>query len=150
MSWSLPRLYLRPQRTSRSREFSVSRPDFCTAILRRGSPSISARLEPPCRKRVAATPGSEVTSDAPDGGYAHPGVPLYLAVRQPLLQQPDHRPAVGKRLQLGRRAQVAEESAAFLHRAQRQDGLKEAAFGRSLLSWSQALVRLHRQPLASA
>ena len=44
MSWSLPRESLRPQRISRSSDGSVSRPDFCTASLRRGCLSMASGL----------------------------------------------------------------------------------------------------------
>jgi len=49
-----------------------------------------------------------------------------LAVGDLPLQQSDDGPAVGQRLQLGGGAQVAEEIAAFLDAAQREDRLESA------------------------
>jgi hypothetical protein len=45
---------------------------------------------------------------------------MNLAVRQTTLQQLDHRPTVGHRLQLRGGAEVAKEAAAFLETAQCQ------------------------------
>src|SRR5665811_16319 len=125
MSWSLPRLYLRPQRDSRSSELSVSRPLFCTAIFRRmesGELICSpGELQPFGDGPVAAVSGREVARDAADRGDAHPGLTVDLPVGQAPLKQLDHRPAIRHRLQFGRSAEIAEEAAAFLHAAQHED-----------------------------
>src|SRR3974390_2013488 len=124
MSWSLPRLYLRPQRESSSSEFSVRRPLFWTAILRRiGSlewRALCIELQPLGHDSIAAAARHQVARDAPDGGDAHAGLPVDLPIRQSPLQQLDHGPAIRHRLQLRGRAQVAEEAAALVDGAQCQ------------------------------
>ena len=81
----------------------------------------ACELQPLGDGAVAAVARGQVARDAADGGDADAGLPVDLAVGQAALQQFDHRPAVGHGLQFGRRAQVAEEAAAFLDAAQRQD-----------------------------
>jgi len=66
-----------------------------------------------------------------------------LAVGHVPLQEPDDRPAIGEGLQLGGRAQVAEEVAAFLDGAQGQDGLEERPLGGGFLARGDASVALH-------
>src|SRR5687767_5354263 len=117
MSWSLPRLYLRPQRTSRSSELSVSRPDFCSATLRREVLSMTALcgsllFEAGSGKRVTAVAIGQVTSDAPDRRDTDTRLPVNLAIGDTLLQEGNDSPAISECLQLGGRAQVAKESAA--------------------------------------
>src|SRR3974390_983603 len=118
MSWSLPRLYLRPQRERSSSEWSVRRPLFCTAILRRmGSlevPNLSIELQPLGHDSIAAAARHEVARDAADGGDAHAGLPVDLPIGQAPLQQLDHGPAICHRLQFCGRAQIAEEAAALV------------------------------------
>jgi hypothetical protein len=65
-----------------------------------------------------------------------------LPVGQVALQQPDHGPAIGERLELGRCAQVAEEIPALLDGTQRQDGLEQGALGGGLLAWGDASMAL--------
>ena len=71
-----------------------------------------------------------------------PGLAVDLAIGQVALQQPDHGPAVGQGLQLGGRAQVAEEVAALLDGAQREDGLEQGALGGGFLARGDASVAL--------
>src|SRR6516164_3661548 len=105
MSWSLPRLYLRPHWDSSSSEESVSRPLFCTAIFRRmeafGS---SMQLQPVGHGAIAAVAGSEIARHAADGGHADARLLVDLTVGQSAFEQLHHSPAVRHRLQLGRRA----------------------------------------------
>src|SRR6266850_4403260 len=120
ISWSLPRLYLRPQRCSSSSELSVSRPLFCTAIFRRVALSITCLLalaEGPECPLIAAVSGIEVARDPADGRHADPGETMDLAVGEVALEHLGDHPAVGHRLQLGGRAQVTEEVAHVLDRA---------------------------------
>src|ERR1700678_3349954 len=147
MSWSLPRLYLSPQRDSRSSELSVSRPLFCTAIFRRtGSGEFDVlpiELQPFGHRTVAAAPGGQIARNAADGGDADPRLPVDLTVGQAALQQLDHGPAVRHRLQFGRRAQVAEEAAAFLHTAQRQYGRAQRTLVLLLLPQGDGTIGFH-------
>ena len=86
--------------------------------------------------------GPEVTGDPPDRGHADPRLAVDLAVRDFPLQQPDDRPAIRQRLQLGGGAQVAEEIAALLDAAQREDRLEQRALGGGFLARGQAAVGL--------
>jgi len=63
-----------------------------------------------------------------------PVCPMNLAIRQSAPQTLDHRPAVGHRLQFSRGAQVAQEGAAFLDAAQRDDGRDQVALGQGFLA----------------
>src|ERR1043165_6201424 len=107
MSWSRPRESLRPQFLSSSSELSVSRPDFCTASLRRwslsfgdmGIPEVAAgatqwisgvALLPVHGQRIAAVAVGQVTGHAADGGDADAGDAVDFAVGQALLQPLDH------------------------------------------------------------
>src|SRR3974390_641296 len=132
MSWSLPRLYLRPQRERSSSEWSVRRPLFWTAILRRmGSleaPALCIELQPLGHDPIAPAARHQVARDAADGGDAHAGLPVTLPIRQAPLQPVDPGPAVSHRLQLRGGAQVAEEAAALVDGAQCQDRIAERAF----------------------
>src|SRR5882672_2573235 len=143
MSWSLPRLYLSPQRTSRSRELSVRRPDFCTATFKRWRLSMSAALQARHRGGVATVAGVEISRHTPEGGDAHAGEAMDFTIGRVALQILDHRPAIGHGLQLRRRAQVAEELAAFLHRAQRQDCGIQGALGELFLALADIAVQFH-------
>src|SRR6266404_711706 len=116
MSWSLPRLNLRPQRDNRSRELSVSRPLFCMAIFSRISgfafmsgPAFMSgiRIQPIGDGAVAAVSRRQVASHPADRGDADAGLPVDLAIGQAALEKLDHRPAVRHGLQFGGRAQVA-------------------------------------------
>ena len=77
---------------------------------------------------IAAVARGEVARDAADGRDAHAGLSVNFAVGQPALEKLDHRPAVGHGLKLGRRAQIAEETAAFLDAAQRENRRAERPF----------------------
>src|SRR5580692_4543561 len=118
MSWSLPRLYFKPQRDNRSRELSVSRPLFCTAIFKRmESPEPSLlriEFQPLGDRPVAAVARHKKARDAADGGDADAGLTMNLAIRQAALQQFDHGPTIRHRLQFRGRAQIAEEAAALI------------------------------------
>src|SRR5450631_2989579 len=99
MSWSLPRLNLRPQRDRRSSELSVSRPLFCIAIFNRMVLSIAWCCQDfnASRSRVqfqavgdgpiTAVAGSEVARHPADRRDAHARLPMNFAVGQPALQE---------------------------------------------------------------
>jgi len=74
---------------------------------------------------VTAIARREVPRDAPDRRDAHTGVPVDFAIRETALQQFDDRPAIGHRLQLGGRAQIAKKAAAFLDALQIHDGIAQ-------------------------
>src|SRR5580692_4589654 len=103
MSWSLPRLYFKPHRDSRSSELSVSRPLFCTAIFRRMESTacggLGMLLQPFGDGAVAAVARSEVARYAADGGDADAGLLVNFPVRQPALEEFDHGPAIRHGLQ---------------------------------------------------
>src|SRR6185295_3959586 len=143
MSWSLPRLYLSPQRTSRSSELSVRRPDFCTATLRRWCLSMGTALEATHGGRIAAVSRVDVSGDAPDGRDTYSGEAMNLAIGHVTLQVLHHCPAIRHGLQLRGRAQVAKEFAAFLHRTQRQDRPIQGALGQLLLAGGDGSVLFH-------
>jgi len=126
MSWSLPRLYLSPQRDSKSKECSVSRP-----------------LQPLGDRAISAVTGAEVAGDAPDGGHADSRLSVDFAVGQRALQQLDHRPAIRHGLQFGRGAQIAEEAAAFIDAGQAQDRRVQRTFVLLLLAQADGPVGLH-------
>src|SRR6266404_3677323 len=155
MSWSLPRLNLRPQRDNRSRELSVSRPLFCMAIFSRISgfafmsgPAFMSgiRIQPIGDGAVAAVSRRQVASHPADRGDADAGLPVDLAIGQAALEKLDHRPAVRHGLQFGGRAQVAEETAAFLNAAQRQNRSAEVALVLLFLADGDGTVGLHGTP----
>src|SRR5260370_33193379 len=116
MSWSLPRLNLRPQRDKRSRELSVSWPLFCMAIFSR-MPGLAfmsrVRVQPIGAGAVAAVSGCQVASHPAYRGDADAGLLVDFSIGQAAFQKLDHRPAVRHRLQFGGRAQVAKETTAF-------------------------------------
>src|SRR5262245_48998430 len=156
MSWSLPREIFRPQRTSRSSDGSVRRPDFWTASFRRVS-SMAADLGSAgffaiafavtfdslgC-ELVAAVTRHDEARDAPDGRDTDTGEPMDLSVGQALLQELHHRPAIGHGLDLGGRAQVLEERLAFLGRAQRRDRGEQLLFRLDFLAGRDVAVELH-------
>src|SRR5258708_3329732 len=146
MSWSLPRLYLRPQRDSRSSELSVRRPLFCTAIFRRGLGADCMSpidLQPLGYGAVAAIARRQIAGDAADGGDADPRLSVDLAIGQAALQEFDHRPTIRHRLQFRRRAQVAEKTPAFLDAAQRQYGATQGTFVLLFLAQSDGTVGFH-------
>src|SRR5262245_14814917 len=93
---------------------------------------------------VSAITGVDVTGHASNGGDAHARQAVDLAIGHFALQVLDYRPAISHRLQLRRGAQVAEEFATFLHRAQRQDGAVQGAFGELLLPDGDGTVLFHR------
>src|ERR1700730_17651831 len=119
MSWSLPRLYLRPQRDSRSSELSVRRPLFCTAIFRR-------------------TGFGEFDSSAIELQPLGHG-----AIGQAALQLFVDGPAIRHRLQFRRRAQIAEKTPAFLDAAQRQYRRAQRAFVLLFLPQGDETVGFH-------
>src|ERR1041384_670748 len=99
MSWSLPREILRPQRTSRSSDGSVRRPDFWTASFRRVSSmagpfrsagfftiAFAVPFDAWGDNLVAAVTGHDEARNAPDGRDTHTGQPVDLAVGQAFLQ----------------------------------------------------------------
>src|SRR5690242_14223157 len=150
MSWSLPRLYLRPQRTSRSSELSVSRPDFCKATLRRVDLSImglalrrSLLFEARGGEGVAAVAVGQVAGDPADSRDADAGLLVDLAVGHALLEQGDDGPAVREGLQLRRRAQVAKERPAFLDAAQGQDGAEQRTLREDFLAGCDGAMLFH-------
>src|SRR4051794_10406829 len=115
MSWSLPREILRPQRTSRSSDGSVRRPDFWTASFRRESSmagdlgsagdfviALGSTFDSLGCKLIAAVAGHDEARDAPDGRDADTGEPVNLAIGQAFLQELHHRPAICHCLDLGR------------------------------------------------
>ena len=119
----------------------MSRPDFCTASFRRSvihgaePPSAGVRLALTASgERVAAVAVGQKARHAADGRDAHAGEAVDLPVGQARLQPLHHGPAIGHRLQLGRRAQIAKEGAAFLQRLQRGDGGEQVALGERLLA----------------
>ncbi len=123
----------------------MSRPLFWMAIFRRMDAfGVHALIFKPFGHRaIAAVSGHEIARDAADGGDAHAGLLVDVAVGQSALEQFDHGPAVGHRLQFGGRAQVAEEAAAFLHAAQREDGGAERAFVLLFLAQGDRAVGFH-------
>ena len=60
------------------------------------------------------------------GGHADAGALVDLAIGHALLQQRHHLPAVRQRLQLGRRAQVAQERGDLFGAGQRGEGRSQA------------------------
>ena len=66
-----------------------------------------------------------------------------LPVGHAVLQQADDCPAIGQRLQFGRRAQVAEERPAFLDAAQRQDRAEQGALRQRFLARGQGTMLFH-------
>jgi len=66
-----------------------------------------------------------------------------VAIRQPALEELHDGPAIRHRLQLVRRAQVAEEAAAFLDAAQRKDRREQRALVLLLLPLRHRAVGLH-------
>src|SRR6185295_811671 len=160
MSWSLPREILRPQRRSRSIDGSVSRPDFCTASLRRVSSmtgslgalravavAAGGRFDSIRDERVAAIARGNEARDPAYGGDAHAGELVNLAIGHSASHVLDDGPAIGHGLQLGRRAEVAEERAAFLRRAQRRHGGEQAALGLNFLARTHVSVEFHNVPM---
>src|SRR5260221_9313971 len=152
MSWSLPRLNLRPQRDKRSRELSVSRPLFCMAIFSRMSGLAfmskfafmsGIRVQPIGDGAVAAVSRRQVASHPADRGDADAGLLVDFAIGQAAFQQLDHRPAVRHGLQFGGRAQVAKEAAAFLNAAQRQNRSAERALMLLFLADGDGTVGFH-------
>ena len=85
----------------------------------------------------------EVTRNPADGGHADAREPVDLAVGKALLQPLDHGPAIGDGLQLGRRAQVAEEGTAFVDRLEGQHGGKQAALRERFLAGGYVAVLFH-------
>src|ERR1700722_14501353 len=134
MSWSLPRESFRPQRVSRSTEGSVRRPDFCTASLMRVSLSMLRPVDTLRRQGVAAIALGQVARHAADGGDADAGLAMNLAIGQAAPQALDHGPAVRHRLQFGRGTQVAQEGAAFLPAAPRDQDYDQVALALGLLA----------------
>ncbi|MNV92628.1 hypothetical protein D3C71_1872440 [compost metagenome] len=61
----------------------------------------------------------ERARDPADGGDAHPGQVIDLAIRHALAQQRHHAPAVGHGFQLGGGAEVTQESLHVLRLVQR-------------------------------
>ena len=73
-------------------------------------------------KRITAVAIRQVTSDTPDRRDTDTRLLVNLAIRDALLQEGNDSPAIRQRLQLGGRAQVAEERAALVDAAQSEDG----------------------------
>src|SRR4051812_45872114 len=148
MSWSRPRESLSPQLLSSSSELSVSRPDFCTASLRRWSLSLGfimdsgVALLPVGGEGISPVAVGQVTRHAADGGDADTGDAMYLAVGQAFLQPLHHRPSVGHGLQLGRCTEIAEEGAAFIHALECQHGSEQVALRECLLACGDVAVLL--------
>ncbi len=71
--------------------------------------------------------GVQVAGHAADRRHADAGLALHLAVGDLVLQLHGDRPAVGQRLQLGGRAQVAEEGPQLLGVRSVRIGLVERA-----------------------
>src|SRR5262245_40010799 len=151
MSWFLPRLYLRPQRTSRSSELSVSRPDFCSATLRREDLSIMAiagsgrslLFQARGGECIAAVATGEIARDPADRRDADAGLLVDLAIGHALLEQGDDGPAIRKRLQFRGGAQVAKERAALLHALQGQDGAEQRPFRQDFLARGEGPMLFH-------
>src|SRR5580704_3900374 len=102
MSWSLPRLNLRPQRDKRSRELSVSRPLFCMAIFSRISGLVLApvsgfafmsriRVQPIGDGAVAAVPRRQIAGHPADRGDADAGLLVNFSIGQAAPQKQGHR-----------------------------------------------------------
>lgn len=104
----------------------MSRPLFCTAIFRRmvsaETSALRIELQPFGNRPIPAIAGHQVAGDAPNRRDTDAGLFMDFAIRQSPLQQFHHRPPIGHRLQFGGRAQITEETAALIDRAQRQDG----------------------------
>src|SRR5882757_6574246 len=106
-----------------SREGSVRRPDFWTASLRRNSSMARCPFSQSFRGYfVAAVATGQKPGHAADSGYADPGQAMDFPIGKLALQVFDHAPPVRHGLNLGGRAQIAQESAAFLGRLQRCKG----------------------------
>jgi hypothetical protein len=95
------------------------------------------------RQGIATIALGQVARHAADGGDADAGLAMNLAIGQAAPQALDHGPAVGHRLQFRRRAQVAQEGAAFLDAAQRDDGGDQVALGQGFLARGQLPVGFH-------
>src|SRR5579872_5307470 len=126
-----------------SSDGSVSRPDFWTASFKRVSSMTRGLLADPfCGYFIATVAAGEKARHAANCRDTDTGQSVYLAIRQPTLQELDDAPAISHRLNFRRRAQIAEESAAFLSALQGRDGRVEIAFCQSFLPGRDIAVAL--------
>src|SRR5947199_6094957 len=103
-----------------SSEGSVRRPDFWTASFRRNSSMVGFPFAHAFRGYfVTAVATLEKARHAPDSRHTDTGETMNFPIRKLALQVLDDAPPVRHRLDLGGRAQVAQESAAFLGLLQR-------------------------------
>ena len=100
-------------------------------------------LEPLGDRAIAAVARGEIAGHAPDRGDAHAGLLVNVAIGQSALQELHHRPAIGHGLQLGGGAQIAEEAAAFLDAAQRENRRPERPLVLALLAYRHRSIGLH-------
>src|SRR5205807_5581733 len=104
----------------------------------------AARLRQAARRGVvAAVAGGEKARHATDGGDAHARETVDTAVGQATLETIDKRPEVCPRLQLGGRAQIAQERAALLRCAQGGERGAQVALGECFLARGDVVVGLH-------
>ena len=118
---------------------------YCNSLLGSRYLALGAAggAEPQGDGPVAAVARREITRNPADRGHADAGLLVDLAVRKSALQKLDHGPAIRHRLQFRRRAQVAEETAAFLERAQGQYGGAQGSLVLLLLAQRHRSVGLH-------
>ena len=105
--------------------------DGTSALRRRGQACVANALY---RDAITTITAADIARDACNRGDADPGNFVDFPIGQAALQPLDHGPAVGHRLQLRWRAQIAKERAAFLDIAQGEDRLIKAALGARLLA----------------